>query len=134
MAAYADYSYYTTTFLGTAIASSEFSRLALRASAQIDRVTFDRAALEVLPATVDKIKMAMCEVAEELKRQETAGGADAITSESVGSYSVAYAANSEKSKTNQAKINTSAKIWLDGTGLLFQGFNSGEYGGEVADE
>ena len=131
--AYADYSYYTTTFLGTAIASTEFSRLALRASAQIDRLTYNRAADVVDAAidtdTIDLIKKAMCEVAEELKRQESTGGADALTSESQGQYSVAYAANSSKAQTNQKKLETSARLWLENTGLMFKGFDTGEYGG-----
>ena len=55
--AYADFTYYTNTYFGTAIAASDFPRMALRASAVIDRITFQRAAVEVTYA--DKVKMAM---------------------------------------------------------------------------
>ena len=70
MAAYADYTYYPGTFLGTAIASTVFPRLALRASLMIDRLTFTRAAPVITAntdtATIDLIKMATCAVAEVL--------------------------------------------------------------------
>lgn len=131
--AYADYTYYTNTFLGTAIASTAFSRLALRASAVIDQLTFDRAAPIVTAATdtttIAKIKNAMCAVAEEIQTQESANGADGITSESIGAYSVSFGANSSKSQTNQTKLSNVARLWLANTDLMFVGFASGEYGG-----
>lgn len=129
--AYADYSYYTTTFLGTAIASSDFSRLALRASAVIDQITFGRAADDT--TNTNAIKNAMCAVAEEIQTQEAAGNVDGITSESQGRYSVSYAANSGKSKSNQYKLEAAAKVWLANTFLMFPGFNADEYGTTVDD-
>ena len=52
MASYADYTYYTGTFHGSTIASTEFANLAIRASAAIDQATFGRAAMyRVNPAT-----------------------------------------------------------------------------------
>ena len=41
--AYADFTYYSTSYLGNVIAETDFSRLALRASAVIDQLTFSRA-------------------------------------------------------------------------------------------
>jgi hypothetical protein len=128
MAPYADYTYYTGTYLGTAIASADFAALALRASAVIDRITFQRAAVDFAANTnVTAIKNAMCAVAEELQRQDRAGGLDAITSESQGRYSVSYAVNSERSKTNLQKQQDAARLYLDGTFLMFAGFVDGEY-------
>lgn len=127
--AYADYTYYTTTYLGTAIAESDFPALALRASNQVDRLTFNRAATETDIANVDKIKMATCAVAEELQRQAQSNGADGISSESQGQYSVSYARNSTRTKSNQQKIEDAARTWLENTYLMFAGFNTGEYGG-----
>lgn len=138
MTAYADYSYYTGTYLGTAITSPAFGALALRASAVIDQITFNRAAPIVAAAveteTIDLIKKAMCNVAEELQRQDAAGGADAVRSESVGSYSVTYADQSSAMRTNQDRLGDAANLWLANTGLLFRGFASGEYGGALSDE
>ena len=127
--AYADFTYYTNTYFGTAIAESDFPRLALRASAVIDRITFQRAVLEVTYA--DKVKMAMCAVAEELQTQEQSNGADGIVSESQGQYSVSYGTNSNRTKSNEAKLENAARLWLDGTFLMFAGFHAGEYGGTL---
>ena len=78
MAVYADYEYYTDTYLGTAIAETAFDALALRASAVIDRLTFDRAAVVITAdeddATIDLIQMATCAVAEELQMQASETG------------------------------------------------------------
>jgi len=123
---YADYTYYSTEFLGNVIAEADFPRLALRASAQIDRITFARSATDVDNTTA--IKNAMCAVAEEIQRQESNENADGITSESQGQYSVSYGANSSRSRTNQQKIEDAAKFWLETTGLMFAGFASNEYG------
>jgi len=128
MASYADYTYYINTFLGDAIAETDFPRLALQASQVIDRVTFQRAADEIVVATINKIKMAMCAVADELQKQESNDSADGVASESQGQYSISYAANSNRMKSNQSKLETAAMLWLDGTALMFAGFNSGEYG------
>lgn len=138
MAAYVTYTYYTTTFLGTAISSADFNALALRASAVIDQVTFARAAAIITAttpaATVDLIKMATCAVAEELQRQGSDGGTDGIASESVGAFSVSYTANSSKQMTAEAKQSKAAKLYLWSTGLMYKGFASGEYSGDVSDE
>ena len=126
--AYADYTHYSTVYLGNSIAEADFPRLALRASAQIDRLTYNRAATDTDNTTA--IKNAMCAVAEEIQRQEQSDNVDGITSESQGRYSVSYSANSNRSRTNQQKILDAAKLWLNSTALMFPGFSYGEYGNE----
>jgi hypothetical protein len=125
MAAYADFTYYGGTFLGTAIASADFPRLALRASAVIDQVTFDQAAAVVLAdtetAVIDKIQMAVCAVAEEIQVQESNGGIDGITSERVGNQSVSYGSNSKAALSNEQKQQRAAKLYLASTGLMYRG-------------
>lgn len=127
--AYTDYTYYTGTYKGTAIAQSDFDRLAVRASAVIDLVTFDRAAAVVSAATdtttIDKIKMAVCAVAEEIQDQD-ASGVDGITSERLGNYAVTYGANSKAALSNEAKQARAAKLYLGNTGLMFPGFTDDE--------
>jgi hypothetical protein len=127
MAVYADYTYYTGTFLGTAITSADFAALALRATAVIDQITFGRATDDTDNETA--IKNAMCAIAEELQRQDASGSLDGISSESQGQYSVSFFEHSQRAKSNQSKLENVAKLWLANTFLLFGGFNSGEYGG-----
>ncbi len=129
MTVYADYTYYVTSYLGTAIAESSFPALALRASAVIDQITFGRATVDFAANTnVAAIKNAMCAVAEELQRQDSNAGVDGIVSESQGQYSVSYAVSSNRTKTSEQKQHAAAKVWLANTGLLFAGFADGEYG------
>jgi len=127
--AYADYTYYSTSYLGYSIAEAEFPRLAMKASAALDEMTFGRAEAETVGATVEKIKKAMCAIAEEMNRQEQSDNLDGIASESQGQYSISYNANSSRMKSSQTKIEQAARVWLANTYLLFAGFNSGEYGG-----
>lgn len=139
MAAYVDYTYYTDTYLGTAIASSDFAALALRASAHLDRISNNRVA-EVVEAdsdadTIDLIKMATCAMAEELKTQQSQGSDNPVQSESVGSYSVTYAKGAYATKSNIRKLQETAALYLGSSGLLFRGFYSGELVGiPYADE
>lgn len=127
--AYVDYTYYTSTYLGTSIASTDFARLALRASAMIDKLTYDRAIGETDTDVIDLIKMATCAVAEELQTQETNSNLDGITSERVGNYSVAFGANARSARTNEEKQAQAAKLYLWNTGLMYRSFAEGEYAG-----
>ena len=136
-AAYVDYTFYSaaqglTGYGGTAIASTAFTRLALQATRLIDRLTYGRAA-PLIAAALDTnailaIKYACCAVAEELQAQGYLNGEDNVQSESQGEYSVSYGKTAQNAKSNQSKLIRAAKVWLDGTALLYPGFNSGEYG------
>ena len=135
MAAYADWVYYGTTYLGTAIAVDEFNSLALRASARIDQMTFNRVA-EVISDDgdddkIDLIKMAVCAVADELHRQSSEG--PQVAGERVGSYSKTYVVTSEMKIPAEEKITRAAKLYLGSTGLIFTGFAADELGGVSAD-
>ena len=132
MTAYADLTYYKNTYLGTAIADANFPQLALRASAQIDALTFDRVAPIITAATetakIDKIKMATCALSEEIQTQDASGdSAGGIQSESIGSNSVSYAAGALATLTHDQKLQRVARLYLGNTGLMFRGFASGEY-------
>lgn len=128
---YADWTFYSTTYLGTEIIQAEFPALALRASVIIDMLTFNRAAAETDTELVTKIKFAVCAVADELKAQITQPGG--IESERVGNHSVTYAKTSEMQLSNHQKLSGAARVFLANTGLMFLGFASGEYGGVVED-
>lgn len=130
MSAYVDYTYYTTSFLGTLIASADFSRLSVRASKQIDALTFGRAAAVITADTdadkIDAIRMATCAVCEELQRDANSGGRDNITSEKVGNTAVTYGENGQMAKTLPDKINEAAALWLWETDLMYRGLNVDE--------
>ena len=123
---YADYTFYSTTYLGTAIASADFARLALRASQVIDNSTFNRAAAIVTAdeddETIALIQMATCAVAEEIQTQESSGSIDGVTSERVGSYAVTFGANSRAMLSNEEKQERAARFYLAQTGLMYRGF------------
>src|SRR6185436_18454390 len=99
MTAYADANYYFNTYLGNEIAESNFPRLALRASAVIDSITFGRAATETDLDIIYLIKDATCAVAEEIQRFQNDGSTDGIASESNSGYSVSYGSGSVKQMT-----------------------------------
>jgi hypothetical protein len=138
MTSYVDYTYYTNTYLGTSIPSADFTRLALRASAVIDQITFNRTAAIVTAGTdlttIDAIQMATCAVAEEYQTVEDSGSADGIVSESVGSHSVTYAASSRQRRTATSRYADAAKLYLGSTGLMYRGFADGEYGSSLDED
>ena len=128
--AYADFAYYNATYLGTAIDSSIFPRLALHASRIIDNLTFNRAAAYITDDTdtdtIDLIQMATCAVAEELYTEELNGGQDAIASEKVGQYMVTYSGNARAMMSNEQRQEAAARLYLGQSGLMYRGFLSEE--------
>ena len=130
--AYVDWTFYSMTYGGTAIAQSAFNNLAMLATRWLDRLTYQRA-LPVIAANTDTncvtaIKWACCAVAEELQNQQLLNTEDGVKGESQGEYSVTYGDKSQNAKSNQTKLIRAAKMWLDGTMLMYPGFNYGEYG------
>lgn len=125
---YADYTYYTVTYSGTAITDeSSFNRLALVASHYVDNFTVGRAEDEEDADNVNLIKMAVCALSDEIFKLES-GEEVGIKSERIGDHSVTYAEDSVKSKTQSQVLEKTAKIYLGLTGLMFKGFQDGEYG------
>ena len=135
--AYADYEYYTTTYLGTAIKEDDFPRMALRANSFLDYYTQGRAAQN---ADLDALKMACCAIAEQYQYIDTAqslaqkslsasldsGGE--LQSQTVGSWSKTYRSGGESAQqalssvqTAQAALGAIVQQYLSGTGLLYRG-------------
>lgn len=123
-----DYTYYTGTFHGVAIASADFVRLAMRASEIIDALTFGRCEAVLTAgtdtATIAKISMAVCAVAEIVQALEQSGGA--VSAEHVGNYSVNYLSQ----LSDDARCRKAAKRYLWNTGLMYAGFNEDEGTGQ----
>lgn len=113
--AYADFTFYTTSYFGNVVPESDFPRLAERASDWIDVITFDRLT-DGLPVSVNaqtKIKKAVCALTDVFYQMELAqkkalsvssgcgcnasseGSAETssgiILSKSAGSESISYA-------------------------------------------
>ncbi len=114
--AYASFQDYRELFLGRAITDEEsFKRLALRAGAVLDRLSFGRAARYT--DTEGKLKLACCALAEKLQAGEEEDGR--IQEEQVGDYRVRYESGS--SREASAELAALAELWLAGTGLLYRG-------------
>lgn len=135
--AYADYEYYTTTYLGTAIKEDDFQRLSLRASAFLDYYTQGRAAKN---ADLDALKMACCAVAEQYQYIDTAQALaqkslsaslesdGELQSQTVGSWSKTYRSGGDSAQqalssaqSAQAALAAIAQQYLSATGLLYRG-------------
>lgn len=118
---YADYAFYSTTFGGTKITADKWNYHAGLASDYIDSVTFGRAASVTDTSTLTLIKKACCLCAEifysDYSASETSGN---IESEKIGDYSITYK-SSESSDVRSAKLISTAKMFLSGTGLLYRG-------------
>ena len=135
--AYADYEYYTTAYLGTAIKEDDFPRLSLRASSFLDYYTQGRAAQN---PDLDALKMACCAVAEQYQYIDTAQALaqkslsaslesdGELQSQTVGSWSKTYRSGGDSAQqalssvhTAQAALGSVVQQYLAGTGLLYRG-------------
>lgn len=128
MAAFIDLAYYTGTYKGVAIPAESFYRYAERATAAVRFQTFERADVIITAdsyaATIDKIQMATCAVAEALYNadQQASGASGTVASERVGDHSVNYAVSQDATLTTDAKVSSAMREYLAFTGLMFRGF------------
>lgn len=120
MPAYADFEFYTETYLGNVISETDFPRLALRASMVIDQITFGQAGpvveADIDAETIELICMAACAVADELQTQEAGGQ---IQSERVGQHAVTY--NVAPAVSIETRLAHAARLYLWNTSLMYRG-------------
>lgn len=135
--AYADYEYYATTYLGTAIKEDDFPRMAMRARSFLDYYTMGRSAQN---ADLDALKMACCAIADQYQYIDTAQALaqkslsaslesdGELQSQTVGSWSKTYRSGGDSAQqalssvqTAQAALGAIAQQYLAGTGLLYRG-------------
>jgi len=126
MNAFADYSFYVTTFGGSSIPLADYSVLSLRASYEVERHTLERASAAITAGTdtalIEKIKMATCAAAEALYSNASASTAPSnVASERVGDYSVNYAGADELSAYEAKAVAAAIERYLGLSGLLFRG-------------
>lgn len=139
---YADFDYYMTKYMGTAIEPEIFYSFALRASSFLDYYTQGRAAEN---ADLSAVKMACCALAEQyqiidkamvLANKSLAAGAASdsgeVQSETVGSWSKSYRSGGDSAgaaaavaANAQASLAAVARQYLSGTGLLYRGRRCG---------
>ena len=133
--AYADYTYYYGTYMGT-MSEEDFSRLAVRASSYLDYYTRDKAKDN---ADLDAVKMCCCalvdvykliETAKELANKDMTAGlsSDAIQSETVGGYSRTMRSGGDGASSSlqacldaKKQLAATAMEYLANTGLLYRG-------------
>lgn len=122
MTAYADYAYYKDNFCGRIIEEESFPSVATKASAFIDRLTFNR--LHSAEIVSDEVKMATCAVADRIQTAENLGALNinaAIKSENNDGYSVSYNDSNLIRTQLYADYEEAALPYLYGTGLLYAG-------------
>lgn len=98
---YADYTYYTDTYKGKVIPMGDYDRLALKASAYLDKLT--RGGIK---ETTEPVKMAACAVAEAWHINEQGGD---VASQSVGSWSRSY---TKQAKSDDERLYEAAMLYL----------------------
>ncbi len=104
---YADYTYYTDSYGGKAVSEGDFPRLAAKASAYIDRLTFGRAAEN---AGDERLKMCCCELCDSFTLTDGNGGM-VKQSESVGSWSYSLTGSSETA-SESVMARAACRTWL----------------------
>lgn len=85
--AYADYTYYSTVYMGAALAEGVFPALAVKASAYVDYVTMGRAKNAAGDAA-DAVKNAVCALCEIINDGSKLNAASTDTERSVSSETV----------------------------------------------
>lgn len=118
---YADYIYYTTTYLGSALTEEEFARAATRASSFLDYYTQGKAKTY----TGDELEMCCCALAEQYQiienaqTQSMSGGE--LQSQTVGAWSKTYKSGTETAAAARETLAGIAMQYLGHTGLLYRG-------------
>ena len=119
---YADYNFYVMEYRGSAIPDTAYDGIARAAEAYINYITHNRIKVEELPEWVmDRVRMAVCAVADTCYKQDCDENTQTVASESVGNHSKSYAVVKKSFNDREREKLTRAKQYLHGTGLLYGG-------------
>ena len=119
---YADYNFYLTEYMGSAIPEAVYGGIARAADAYINYITHNRIKADDLPEWVlERVKMAACAVADACYKQESDEDSTTVSSESVGNHSKSFAVVKRGFAEREHEKLTKAKQYLHGTGLLYGG-------------
>lgn len=112
---YANYEYYKGEYHGNVIKTEDdFLRLAPKASAWLDRLTFGRSKDNF---SQEPVQMACCAVCDEMLRQEPTEGRE-ISTEANDGVSVSYASGG---KSADRKLYDATALYLMSTGMMYRG-------------
>ena len=129
---YADFAYYTGTYLGTALSEQEFPACARKASILIDDLTFGRTGKLSASQIPDAVRDAACSAAEiyadylaKKNASLKATKSGTVKSESNDGFSVSYADyNAEQARISaESEMSEEITIYLANTGLMFRGWS-----------
>lgn len=129
---YADFAYYTGTYLGTVLSEQEFPACARKASILIDDLTFGRTGKLSASQIPDAVRDAACSAAEiyadylaKKKAALKATESGTVKSESNDGFSVSYADyNAEQARISaESEMSEEITIYLANTGLMFRGWS-----------
>lgn len=128
---YADYTFYTNTFLGSLIPQTDYEKSANKASIYMDYYTRNKVKnaysdSKTPDSTMNAIKLCCCELAEqyfiiERAKQQTAENGGEIQSESVGSYSRTFRSGADTIAYMSSKLPEIVKLYLGNLGFLYRG-------------
>ena len=119
---YADYDFYLDKYMGSAIPEDVYSAVVRAAEAYINYITHNRIKEDDLPEWVmERVKMAVCAVADICYKQEHDDDSTTVASESVGNHSKTFAVVKRGFAEREFEKLTKAKQYLHGTGLLYGG-------------
>ena len=132
---YATYDFYRDTYGGALVSETEFSGLAVKASAYLDYYTMGKTKAN---ADMEAVKLACCALVDKYfeidtllakaKESVSAAVSGGKKSETVGSYSVTYTGAEETAKFAhsyaaelQNELPKIVQMYLAGTNLLYRG-------------
>ncbi len=119
---YADYNFYVTEYMGSAIPNTAYTEQAREAAAYLDYITHNRIPASDLPESVMvKVKMASCAIADICYKQVNDENSTTVSSESVGNHSRSYAVVKKTFADREQEKFTKARQYLHGTGLMYGG-------------
>lgn len=118
---YADYNFYRNTFKGS-VDEPTFNSQVVEASFYIKSLTRGNIDEKNIP---DVVKMATCSIIGVLAEEKKQNSINSvIASESVGNHSRSYQNKIKSSEEIEKEKLRLAKLYLSGTGLLYQGLGA----------
>lgn len=112
---YATFDYYQGAYLGALISATDWPRYERDASLYIDKLTYERLITDPLKVT-DRVKSAVCAVAEVLKRQDDAGSKsserEGVKSFSNDGYSESYSGVADIRRSYEKLKLDAVDLWL----------------------
>ena len=111
----AGYEFYKSTYHGDRIAAAEWPALSRDAAACLEDLTLGRTAGDLAPELLERCRMALCAVAEELRQEQQGGEVASATNDG---YAETYVTGG---RSPAGRRRDAAWLWLGNTGLMYRG-------------